>query len=315
MLQCLLGVDLNRKRTVPITDPSCLGVLGRITDFNANVEVNQRGYFHFHACVTSVLSPYILSAIAHSKVFSDVVGSIYDKMIKAELPLLVNVRGVARDMFPDTIPRPKVNLSAVVPPSPGDDNYASHVHECVDKQNVHLWKHTDSCVRPNCDCCRVAKGSGFCDETGSLEVTITTVVDHNGNGERFWLTAQRVKELPVKEFANNECTIPPIDPRPITFELKRRQPAFRNKDGTELLPGQDPTLLDWLDNAELDGLDGSIRDHLQTCTTAEKTEFKYRVGKRNSFVTEYSEPLMAAVASNMAVYPIGSGSSAKTAQM
>ena len=47
VLECLLGIQLDRKRTVPIgakdgtDDINCLGVLGLVTDFNGNVEVNQ----------------------------------------------------------------------------------------------------------------------------------------------------------------------------------------------------------------------------------------------------------------------------------
>ena len=56
VLQCLLGVDLDRMRTVAIgeTDKdgniAGLGVLGLITDFNGNVEVNQVRIFCAVVC-------------------------------------------------------------------------------------------------------------------------------------------------------------------------------------------------------------------------------------------------------------------------
>ena len=62
VLQCLLGVDLDRLRTVAIgeTDKdgniAGLGVLGLITDFNGNVEVNQVRSFRAVVCRSPSLS-------------------------------------------------------------------------------------------------------------------------------------------------------------------------------------------------------------------------------------------------------------------
>ncbi len=61
VLECLLGVNLHRIRTVPIgeSDPKgnidTLGVLGLVTDFNANVEVNQVQLEH--ACLMHKTQP------------------------------------------------------------------------------------------------------------------------------------------------------------------------------------------------------------------------------------------------------------------
>ncbi len=61
VLECLLGVNLHRIRTVPIgeSDPlgniDTLGVLGLVTDFNANVEVNQVQLEH--ACLMHKTQP------------------------------------------------------------------------------------------------------------------------------------------------------------------------------------------------------------------------------------------------------------------
>jgi len=292
----------------------------------------QRGYFHFHACITTVLSPTILAAVAHSKVFSNVVANIYDKMIKAELPLKYHVEGAARDLYPKRLKPVSHNVSAVIPPLPTDKTYLDHVHSCVAQKNVHSWKHTDACVRPGCPTCRMAKGSGFCNDTGSYLVTVKMV-----EGEKhFSLTVEDVPELTHDNKDRDasgglkHCSIPPIDPRPITFELRRRKLDLESKDNAQFPPGAAPNLLYWLDCADLSNLDKEVRDVLEGIESHEQSlgddaasqsmdvslaTFKHFVQKRNSMVTEYSEPLMAATASNQALYPIGTGHSAKTAQM
>ena len=294
----------------------------------------QRGYFHFHSCVTTVLSPDILAAIAHSKVFSDLVANIYDKMIKAELPLKYHVEGAARDHYPKETKPVARNVSAVIPPLPSDPNYLDHIHTCVSLKNVHSWKHTDACVRPNCPTCRMAKGSGLCEATGSYLVTVKMLEKEN----HFSLAVQRVPEREPPAHDNrapdtyNNCTLPPIEDRPICFELQRRKVPLVDKDGNSFPPGAAPDLLYWLDCAELidDPVDKDIVEALKGIQMLEAVAydaseqpihdttlptFKHFVERRNRMVTEYVRALMAAIASNMAVYPMGTGSAAKTANM
>jgi hypothetical protein len=294
----------------------------------------QRGYFHFHSCVTTVLSPDILAAIAHSKVFSDVVSTIYDKMIKAELPLKYHVEAAARDHYPSEVkPFPR-NVSAVIPPVPSDPNYLDHVHSCVSLKNVHSWKHTDACVRPNCPCCRMAKGSGFCDATGSYLVTVKQLEKEN----HFSLTVERVPERqPPAVQADNpgglkHCTLPGIEDRAICFELQRKKLPLVDQNGDSFPHGAAPDLLYWLECADLvdNPVDDKIVDALRGIQVIEQeasagsrepahdislATFKHFLERRNRMVTEFSPPMVSATASNMALYPMGTGSSAKTANM
>ena len=293
----------------------------------------QRGYFHFHACVTTVLSPDILAAIAHSKIFSDLVAKIYDKMIKAELPLKYHIEGAARELYPKLVQPLAHNVSAVIPPLPSDPNYLDHIHTCVNQKNVHSWKHTDACVRPNCPYCRMAKGSGFCDTTGSYLVTVKMKEEDT----HFTLTVEPVPERDTPSSLAHggnmkQCTLPSIESRAICFELQRRKINLRDRQGQTFSHGGNPDLLYWLDSADLLGspVDDNIKKVLKDIQAMENiasendepcqhdislATFKHFLERRNCMVTENCPPLVAATASNQAVYAMGTGSSAKTANM
>jgi hypothetical protein len=179
----------------------------------------------------------------------------------------------------------------------------------------------------------MAKGSGLCDATGSYLVTVKMLEKDT----HFCLTVEPVPERDPPTASNNshdmkECTLPGIEPRAICFELKRRRMDLTDKNGDTFPPGGNPDLLYWLESADLQDtpLDDEIVQALKDIKMLQDNQqpgmdegshdislavFKHFLERRNRMVTEHSNPLVAATASNQALYPMGSGSSAKTANM
>jgi hypothetical protein len=183
----------------------------------------------------------------------------------------------------------------------------------------------------------MAKGSGLCDDTGSYLVTVKML----RNDTHFSLTVEPVPEREPTQLREEtdgmkHCTLPPIESRAICFELKRRKLDLKDEHGTSFAHGQNPNLLYWLNCAELSEMpiDEDIVNALKDIQMLESSDsasmqddsqgtthdcslatFKHMLERRNRMVTEHCEALVAATASNEAVYPMGTGSSAKTANM
>ena len=105
-----------------------------------------------------------------------------------------------------------------------------------------------------------------------------------------------------------------------------------DKNGDSFPHGGAPDLLYWLECADLvdNPVDKEIVDALRGIQMIEDAAsdgsqlpahdislatFKHMVERRNRMVTEFSPALMSGTGSNMALYPMGTGSSAKTANM
>ena len=306
IMKALLGVSFDKKLTVPINDTSRMGVMGVITDINANLEANGRGYLHFHAILCSVLSPALMSGLAHSPVFMDVISQIFDKMLSAELPFRCNVEASTRSLF--RMPRPPKRWSAVPPQNPNSATaeYERHVAECASRTCVHNMSHDPTCIKRGVPKCRLAKPSGAVNATGAAMLVTCMVAE--GDSTKLVITAERVPEpeRPGENLA--DCPITPLDSRPLTFELRRRKLPMPSSD-------EDPSLLDWLDSAEMDDLDPDVREKLLSITAENRRCVLHTACQRNLWVSDFCPPLMAATACNQAAYVIGLGAGGKSAQM
>ena len=97
------------------------------------------------------------------------------------------------------------------------------------------------------------------------------------------------------------CPVPPIDCRPISFEIRRRKVALCNNDAFPI--DYDFDLLDVLDSEllnELDPIDPVLKDKIRALSFQERADLKAQILDGNSWLTEFVPPSMACLVCNTA---------------
>ena len=97
------------------------------------------------------------------------------------------------------------------------------------------------------------------------------------------------------------CPVPPIDCRPISFEIRRRKVALCNNDAFPI--DYDFDLLDVLDSEllnELDPIDPVLKDKIRALSFQERADLKAQILDGNSWMTEFVPPSMACLVCNTA---------------
>ena len=117
IVETLFGVPLHVKKTTPFHIDRRAGIFGHLTNFDANLEAQQKGTLHFHGIATGLLSPAVLSAVAHSPVFMKTVTTVFDSMICASARADRLLEQVVKERYGDEVVFKRPNYSAHIPPS------------------------------------------------------------------------------------------------------------------------------------------------------------------------------------------------------
>jgi hypothetical protein len=315
ILECLLAIPSHCGQAVevPLHHPSRKGVLGIVTDIVANLEANARGSLHFHAILSGIINAYLLQSLVHSDIFMEAISDVFDSMIRTELPVLNHVEHILRQER--GAPLSTHNSAAVTPASPKDPLYERHVYCCACATNIHLWKHLDSCVNSRVPYCRYCKPSVFARRTGpkllcvvdldSAHTLATKPTKKNAKPKlpiKFKTISKVVPEGPPSVLRVYSQPIPPVDTRPITFEMQRRQIRLSG----------DFSLKDCLDSEMLCDLDEALKSKIRQLNDEECEELKRKIVAGNGLVTEFCPPMIGTVPANEAAYPMGLGTAAKS---
>ena len=315
ILECLLAIPghCGQAVEIPVHHPSRKGVMGIITDILANLEANARGSLHFHAILSGIINAYLLQALVHSDLFMEAIADVFDSMIRAELPVLNHVEHILRQQR--GTPPSAQNSAAVIPVSPKDPMYETHVNCCACATNIHLWKHLDSCVNSRVPYCRYCKPSVFARRTGPKLISLvdldpehtlaTKPAKKNAKPKmpiKFRTVSKVVPEGPPPVLRVYSQPIAPIDTRPITFEVQRRKIPLSD----------DFSLKDCLDSEMLRCLDETLKNRIRQLSDEECEELKQKIIAGNGWATEFCPPMIGTVPANEAAYPMGLGTAAKS---
>ena len=168
IVQTLFGVPLHIRKTTPFHIDRRAGIFGHLTNFDANLEAQQKGTLHFHGIATGLLSPTVLSAVAHSPVFMKTVAAVFDSMICAAAPADRLLEQLVKERYDDVFFE-QPNYAARIPPDTINELEAVSQASAASTHTVlHRRHHTDSCVRCGRRCCRYAKPSGLMDCTNGV---------------------------------------------------------------------------------------------------------------------------------------------------
>ena len=335
ILSTLLGIqnpsaDAKCTQNMPINHPNRRGILGIVTDFLSNIECNGRGVLHFHAVVVAIINSYIIQHMVHSPILMQKLAKIIDSMVCSELPIKFHLETIMRKDY--GIPAEETNQIFVIPFSPLSEpaKFDNHVFCCACHTQIHLSTHTNSCVKYPLQYCRYCKGSVFAIKTAASLVEIIDLdpIDdwdpqrrarRSKKGmfptEHDFKLISPVPEPPPPRPPTYDNPIRQIDTRPITLLVKRRGPDAmkaefdRLNDGPEL--SADFDMIECLDHPLLKDVDDSIKQRIRDLTREQRYELKKRILEGNMWATEFSKPLLAASGCNEALYPMGTGTSAK----
>jgi len=240
ILECLLAIPGYCGQVldeIPIHHPLRKGVVGILTDILANLEANCRGTLHFHAILAGIINAYLLQALVHSDIFMEAIAVVFDSMIQTELPPLNHVEHILQQLErPAPLSRSVQNSAAAIPVPSKDPLYESHVNRCACTTNIHLERHLDSCVNSRVQYCRYCKASVFARRTGPKLVSLidldpahtlaTKPTKKNSKPKlpiKFKTISKVVPERPLLVSRVYSQPIMPVDTRPISFEVRRRQ--------------------------------------------------------------------------------------------
>jgi hypothetical protein len=143
--------------------------------------------------------------------------------------------------------------------------------------------------------CRYCKGSVLAPVTGGR---IVTPIDLGKDSiPRFKFETSTIEEPPPFQEKKYAQPVPPIDTRPISFEIQRR-PILLQKDTGEF--GASFDLLDCLDSPLLQDLDERFKDKIRSLSSSERESLRAEIVGHNQWVTEFVPPAMACLNCNTA---------------
>ena len=317
ILEVLLKVPQNLRKTIAFHTSERKGIFGNLTDYNASLEAAQKGTLHFHSNATGVLSPAMLGAVAHSPLFMENVSAVFDSMISASLPPARLLEHIVAERFGTYVPN-QPDLGATVFANDVDIrtiNDLSSRAAASTRTSMHLMKHTDSCVRCGNPCCRYAKPSGmtFCTCMRMITIREESLGETDLREDDFQATLP--SERPLRDYTRDP--IEPLDDRPLVFEMKR--PVIHL---TTSVPGPHDTdsidfdlERDFLGAVELGDMHESVKNKIRSLSAEEQNTVKHLLFKSNGWVAEFNSILMAVADCNMAVYPLGTAATAKATFM
>ena len=143
--------------------------------------------------------------------------------------------------------------------------------------------------------CRYCKGSVLAPVTGGR---IVTPIDLGKDSiPRFKFETSTIEEPPPFQEKRYVQPVPPIDTRPISFEIQRKQ-ILLQKDTGEF--GASFDLLDCLDSPLLQDLDERFKDKIRSLSSSERESLRAEIVGHNEWVTEFVPPAMACLNFNTA---------------
>jgi hypothetical protein len=119
---------------------------------------------------------------------------------------------------------------------------------------------------------------------------------------KFKTISKVVPERPLQVVGIYSQPIPPVDTRPIAFEMRRRR--------IPIAPGF--TLKDCLDSEFLRDLDETLKNRIRQMSDEQSEQLLQKIIGGNGWVAEFCPPMMGIVPANEAVYPMGIGAAAKS---
>ena len=103
--------------------------------------------------------------------------------------------------------------------------------------------------------------------------------------------------------------LPPVDTRPISFEIQRQALVLMN-DTNDFDVDNTFDLLECLESPLLIDLEPAIKDLIRNyLSKAERDELKEEILKSNQWISEFCPPVTACLCCNSAIYPMGCGES------
>jgi len=269
-----------------------------------------QGCLHFHAPITGVLNPYVLQQVIHSPAFQAAIASVYDSMIRAELPPHLHIEQLlAQKLESDHKDEPfvdSVNQAAIPPHLASEPEFEGHANRCGLCKQMHLRTHTNSCVSQHLPYCRFCMRRVMVKRTGARLIIPT---DHGvGAVPRYTFETAPVPEpLPSDTADIYGCPIPCVDTLPIAFEIQRRNILdIMRDDGLQI--ADDFDIIDCLDCNLLKDLDPQLKDKIRHgLSKAERATLKAMLLQSNVWVSEFNTCCMACIPSNEAMLPMGLG--------
>jgi hypothetical protein len=171
---------------------------------------------------------------------------------------------------------------------------------CAFYKNIHSSRHTDSCVNKFLPYCRYCKGSVLAPVSGGRLI----IPKDNGKDQipRYTFDVAPVPEPdPYREDLFGS-PVQPIDCRPISFEIKRRQVALLDPADLANISG-DFDLADCLNSDILKGLDPELKNAILNLSSAQRASLRDEIINHNQWCTEFVPAPMACLACNTAGNP------------
>ena len=269
-----------------------------------------QGCLHFHALIIGVLNAYLLQLVIHSPAFQAAIASVYDSMIRAELPAHLHIEQLlSQKLDSDHKDEPfidSVNQAAVPPHLASEPEFEIHANRCALCKQMHLRTHTNSCVSQYLPYCR------FCMERVMVKRTGARLIIPTDRGvgavPRFnFQTAPVPEPLPQDTVDIYGCPIPCIETLPIAFEIQRRNILDIMRDNG-LQIADDFEIIDCLDSELLKDLDPQLKIKIRHgLSKAERAILKAMLLKSNGWVSEFNACMIACIPSNEAMLPMGLG--------
>ena len=309
IVSTLFGVHASDGKTdmLPIHHDQRRGIFGRVTNFDANLEANQRQALHFHGLVTGTLSPALLGAIAHSPVLMESVSAAFDSMVLAHIAPDRMLEHIVSDRFKTKLHRPDF-ASAIPPDSISAIDKQAHAAAASTKTVMHFRNHCDACVRCGRHCCRFAKPSGLVECTGMRMVALQEQYADHPDPRTEHFDVRIPVERPKHNY--NRDPIEPLDSRALSFEIRRPAiPVPKTTDDSGIDDSFD--IRECLDDPMFDDVDQGIKAKILSLSDDEAQIITDHLFNANGLVSEFNSILMCVANCNMALYPMGTASSAK----
>ncbi len=308
------NIEANQKGTlhfhapaIGAISPTLLGALAHSPVLN--IEANQKGTLHFHAPAIGAISPTLLGALAHSPVLMDTLSEVFDSMIAAALPPDRLLEHVVVEKYKTPLAEPRPDFSSQIPASNlADLERDANTAAASTRTVMHFMNHCDACVRGGRSCCRLAKPSGLVECTGMSMVALKEeFADHPDPRTRhFDVTCP--EERPKHDYAQDP--IEPLDSRPLVFEMKRPSIMPTLLHGSDAL-ASDFDIGDCLDEPHFAGVDTAIKTKLRSLDRKQRDVIRDLLFSANGLVSEFNHVLMSIANCNMAIYLMGTAASAK----
>ena len=309
----LFGVHQNDNKTelLPLHADERRGIFGRLTNFDANIEANQKGTLHFHAPVIGVISPALLGALAHSlaPVLMETLSAVFDSMITASLPPDRLLEHVVTEKYKTPRVIPRLDFSSQIPANNTNDlEQHSNTAAASTKTVMHFFNHCDACVKCGRTCCRFAKPSGLMECTGMSMVSLKEEFADHPDPRTQHFDVCLPEERPKHDYGQDP--IEPLDSRPLVFEMKRPAIQPTHPHGISY-SDVSFDIVDCLDQPEFADVDPAILDKLRSLERKQRDVIKDLLFAANGLVSEFNHVLMSIANCNMAIYPMGTAASAK----